>query len=133
MTDDITLADLENLANKKGIKAEDILRHMDYSQAIKVIEAFLDEYNNASCPTIEFFGGETLVISLSNLGRQEVLVNIKKDDEYLDENGFVEIEVADKYDIEQSIWNMTDDIGATLLSYALDYAYENEIEILNDD
>mgnify|MGYP002514478205 CR=1 FL=1 len=52
---------------------------------------------------------------------------------YLDENGFVEIEVADKYDIEQSIWNITDDIGATLLSYALDYAYENEIEILNND
>ena len=44
--------------------------------------------------------------------------------EVWNENGFVEIEVADKYDIEQSIWNITDDIGATLLSYALDYAYE---------
>lgn len=133
MQDDITLADLENFANEKGIKAEDILRYMDYSQAIKVIEAFLDEYNNASCPTIELFGGETLVISLSNLGRQEVLANIKKDDKYLDANGFVDIEVADKYDIEKTIWDITDDIGATLLSYALDYAYENEIEILNDD
>lgn len=173
MADYITLADLNNLANKKGINptelrifttkddgkffkesAEigkqafidedndiriviknniDILRNMEYSQAIKIVEAFLDEYNNASCPTMEFFDGETLVISQSNLGRQEVLSNLKRDDKYLDKNGFIDIEVADKYDIEQTIWNITNDIGATVLSYALNYAYENEIDILNDD
>lgn len=167
MTDYITLADLNHLANKKGIKPKelkifitkddgkffkesaeigkqafidedndirivtknniDILRNMEYSQAVEIIEAFLDEYNNASYPTMEFFSGETLVISQSNLGRQEVLSNLKRGDEYLGKD------IADKYDIEKTIWDITDSIGATLLSYALDYACENEIEILNND
>ena len=92
----------------------------NYELAEKFVEVFLDIYINPNTPLMEIFNGVGIIIDKYNLGREIILENCTV------ENDIEEINYSK---LEEKIWNWTDNLAQENLEQAIEYAYNNEVNI----